>query len=163
MPSLLSSPFPPPLAFPSSLHISHLLPSISEGPGTTLTQRIKDVAARKSIHVRRSTAYEHTPSTGMLTPVPTPIPSSRVCVTPQMDGISSATTPLMMVADALSVVMANGDTAGSSGLNILASGAANRPKLPSSPLMAKINELGERGQRQIGELPCGTWVCVCTQ
>lgn len=86
----------------------------------------------------------------MLTPVPTPIPSSRVSVTPQMDGISSATTPLMMVADALSVVMANGDTAGSSGLNILASGAANRPKLPSSPLMAKINELGERGQRQMG-------------
>ena len=63
-----------------------------------------------------------------------------------MDGISSATTPLMMVADALSVAMANGDAASSSGLSILASGAANRPKLPSSPLMAKISELGKRGE-----------------
>ena len=54
----------------------------------------------------------------------------------------------MMVADALSVAMANGDSAVSSGLNILASGAANRPKLPSSPLVAKIGELGEGGGRE---------------
>ena len=109
---------------------------------------MKEAAARKSIHVRTSTAYETTPSSGLLTPVPTPIPSSRVCVTPQMSGASTGTTPLMMVADALSVAMANGDSAVSSGLNILASGAANRPKLPSSPLVAKIGELGEGGRRE---------------
>lgn len=69
-----------------------------------------------------------------------------------MSEISTGTTPLMMVADALSVAMGNGDSTGSSGLSILASGAANRPKLPSSPLVAKIDELGEGG-REGGSVP----------
>ena len=108
---------------------------LSPAPGTTLSaKRRLSHSTPKSIHIRRPTPQEDTPASGKLSPVPQPVLSSWV--TQPSAGSTGSVIVVARTKENSRIVSA------ATGLSMLANGASERPKLPHSPVVAKLQALG---------------------